>query len=64
MYGDSSLNKAPVGSIIIWDSHYATKYGKVEISYFEKNFAKYKMLKQFRAEDNTFAAIVFEKIAL
>jgi hypothetical protein len=64
MQGDSTLDKAPIGSIIIWDSHYATKYGKVEIGYFEKNFSKYKMLKQFRAEDNTFAAIIFEKIGL
>ncbi|MFY8128467.1 MAG: hypothetical protein ACOVMM_08805 [Chitinophagaceae bacterium] len=62
MLGDSTLDKAPIGSIIIWDSHYATKYGKVEIGYFEKNLAKYKLLKQFRAEDNSFAAIVFEKI--
>ncbi|MFY7963429.1 MAG: hypothetical protein ACOVO1_00915 [Chitinophagaceae bacterium] len=60
--GDSSLDKAKVGSIIIWDTHYATKYGKVEFTYFQKNPTKYKMLKEFRSEDNTFAALVLEKI--
>lgn len=63
MLKDSSLNAAPVGSVVIWDSHYATKYGKVEINYFQQNPTKYKVLKQFRSEDNQFAAIVFEKIA-
>lgn len=63
MLKDSSLNAAPVGSIVIWDTHYATKYGKVEFAYFQQNPTKYKMLKQFRSEDNQFAAIVFEKIA-
>ena len=62
MYGDSSLDKAKLGSIIIWDTHYATKYGKVEYTYFEKNFDKFKVLKEFRSEDNRFAALVLEKI--
>lgn len=63
MLGDSILNKAAVGSIIIWDTHYATKYGKVEFTYFQQNPTKYKVLKQFRSEDNQFAAYVFEKVA-
>lgn len=62
MNGDSSLIKAKVGSIVIWDSHYATKYGKVNIDYFQKNIAKYKVLKEFKAEDNSFVSYVFEKI--
>ncbi len=62
MSGDSTLDQAKVGSIIIWDTHYATKYGKVEYKYFEKNFSKYKILKEFKSEDNRFAALVMEKI--
>ena len=62
MNGDSTLDKAKVGTIIIWDTHYATKYGKVEYQYFEKNFDKYKMLKEFKSEDNRFAALILEKI--
>ena len=62
MNGDSTLDKAKVGTIVIWDTHYATKYGKVEYQYFEKNFDKYKMLKEFKSEDNRFAALILEKI--
>ncbi len=62
MNGDSTLDKAKVGSIIIWDTHYATKYGHVEYKYFETNFAKYKMIKDFKSEDNRFAAVILEKI--
>lgn len=60
--GDSSLQKAPKGAIIIWDSHYATKYGKVEINYFQKNIRFYRVLREFRSDDQAFGAIVFEKI--
>lgn len=60
--GDSSLSNAPAGAIIIWDTHYATKYGKVEMQYFQNNKTSYKVLKQFTSEDQTFAAVVFEKI--
>jgi hypothetical protein len=63
MYGDSSLNKAPVGSIIIWDSHYATKYGKVELSYFQNNATKYRLVKEFKEQYPMFFAYVYEKIA-
>ncbi len=62
MYGDSTLDKAKLGSIIIWDTHYATKYGKVEYTYFQNNPTKYKLIKEFRSEDNAFAALVMEKI--
>ena len=63
MDGDSSLDKAPVGSIVIWDTHYAKKYGHVEFSYFQRNSSKYKIIKQFKSDDNAFAAIIFEKIS-
>ncbi|MBS4043586.1 MAG: hypothetical protein KGZ59_07200 [Chitinophagaceae bacterium] len=62
MSGDSTLDQAKVGTIVIWDTHYATKYGKVEYKYFEANAAKYKMLKDFKSEDNRFAAVILEKI--
>ena len=62
MSGDSTLDQAKVGTIVIWDTHYATKYGHVEYKYFEANAAKYKMLKDFRSEDNRFAAVILEKI--
>ena len=64
MNGDSTLDKAKVGSIIIWDTHYATKYGHVEYKYFEDKFTKYKMIKEFKSEDNRFAAVILEKISL
>ncbi|MFN8289135.1 MAG: hypothetical protein U0U70_02640 [Chitinophagaceae bacterium] len=61
--GDSSISKAPKGSIIIWDSHYAVKYGNLQLDYFNKNVKDFKVIKQFTSEDNAFAAILFEKIA-
>ena len=62
--GETSIDKAKIGTIIIWDTHYATKYGKVEGAYIEKNInnGKFKMIKQFRSEDNAFAAVVVEKV--
>ena len=64
MSGDSTLDKAKLGSIIIWDTHYATKYGKVEGKYIENsiNNGSLKMIKEFRSEDNAFAALVLEKV--
>lgn len=62
MNGDSTLEHAPKGAIVIWDSHYATKYGKVELDYFNKNTTGYKLLKQFVSDDKSFMALVFEKI--
>lgn len=59
--GDSSINKAPKGAVIIWDSHYAVKYGKLELDYFNKNNKDFKLIRQFTSEDNTFAAFLFEK---
>lgn len=64
MYGDSTITKAKPGSIIIWDTHYATKYGKVQGDFIEKNIAagNLKVLKEFRSEDKTFAAVVMERV--
>jgi hypothetical protein len=64
MYGDSTLDRAKVGTIIIWDTHYATKYGKVQGAYIEKNMqtGRFKLIKEFRSEDNAFAAVILEKM--
>ena len=61
---EDGINKAKVGSIVIWDSHYAPRFGKVEYEYFQKNAAKFRMIKDFRSSDNRFAAVIFEKIQL
>lgn len=62
--GDSTIQNAPVGSIIIWDSHYAVKYGKLQLDYFNKNIRNFKVLKQFVSGDNSFGAYVFEKTSM
>ena len=64
MYGDSTLDRAKVGTVIIWDTHYATKYGKVQAPYIEKNMqsGRFKLIKEFRSEDNAFAAVILEKM--
>ncbi len=64
MYGDSTIDKAKIGTIIIWDTHYATKYGKVQAPYIEKNMqtGRFKLIKEFRSEDNAFAAVILEKM--
>ena len=66
MYGDSTIDKAKVGTIIIWDTHYATKYGKVQGEYINKsiNTGKLKIVKEFRSEDQSFAAYVLEKVQM
>ena len=66
MYGDSTLDNAKVGTIVVWDTHYATKYGKVQGAYIEKNInnGKLKIIKEFKSEDQSFAAVVLEKIKM
>lgn len=66
MYGDSTLEKAKVGTIVIWDTHYATKYGKVQVEYIQKNVmnGKYKVIKEFKSEDQAFAAVILEKMQM
>jgi hypothetical protein len=65
-----SLEAAPSGSIILWESHYsyrpelmpeAERDQATTYKYFTEQPNKYKLLRQFRAKDNTFAALVFEK---
>jgi len=65
-----SLEAAPSGSLILWESHYsyrpelmpeAERSQAVTYKYFTEQPAKYKLLRQFRAKDNTFAVLIFEK---
>ncbi|WP_315814598.1 hypothetical protein [Paraflavitalea speifideaquila] len=56
----TAMQEAPVGAYIYWDTHYATKYGKVE----EKDLLmeKYKMLKTWVDPDQTIGIVLLEKI--
>ena len=59
----STLTKAPAGSIVIWDSHYGNSQfgGDVPQQYFENN-QDYKFLKQVVSSDQRFEALIFEKM--
>jgi hypothetical protein len=60
----STLQKAPVGSIALWDSHYNNRpeYNlDVPIEYFENN-SNFQFLKQFMASDRRFVIYAFEKV--
>ena len=58
-----TINKAPVGTIIIWDTHYASKYGKVEIGFFNANPNKFKLLKELVSNNMDIQILVFQKMA-
>ena len=59
----ATMEKAPIGSIVLWDSHYGYRpnYKRgVPYEYFVQS-GKYKELQVFQASDNRFAAVIFEK---
>jgi hypothetical protein len=68
VYSDSlSLQTAPVGSIILWESHYGyrPKLNKntVNADYFQRRPKQYTLLQNRISTDQRFQALVFEKIA-
>lgn len=58
----SELDKSKVGSIIIWDSHFALKFGKVEKSYFDTRPDKYLQLDQKLSPDKRVEFYIYERI--
>jgi len=61
----SSLKKAPVGSIVIWENHYnyRPEYNlDVHLDYFEDN-PNFKFLKEFESTNKRFFIYTFEKIS-
>ena len=59
-----SLDEAPKGSIILWDSHYSYRPEykndtKLEIL---QNNPNYKLVNQFVSTDKRFALYIFEKL--
>jgi len=54
------LQEAPVGSYIFWDSHYATKYGKVADTMLTTD--KYQVIKTWVDPDRTIGIVLLEKI--
>jgi len=68
VYSDSlSLQTAPVGSVIIWESHYSyrPKLNKntVNADYFQRRPAQYTLLQNRISTDQRFQVLVFEKVA-
>jgi hypothetical protein len=62
----ATMEKAPVGSLVLWDSHYGYRpnYKRgVPYEYFAQS-GKYQTLQVFEAEDGRFAAVIFEKKSL
>ncbi len=59
-----TLKSAPVGAIVIWDSHYGFNQfgGDVPMEYFEKD-PSFKLLQQIIEPNRTFGILVFEKTA-
>ncbi|MDX2128150.1 MAG: hypothetical protein SFU91_03855 [Chloroherpetonaceae bacterium] len=61
----ADIAKAPIGSIILWDTHYGFRPEyKMDVAYeyFQKNERSFKLLQQFNSEDNRFICLAFEKI--
>ena len=63
---DSTLAAAPVGTRILWDSHYSYRpqlklAGQVDYAWFQQRRGEYAEVRQFIAPDQSFGLIVFEK---
>lgn len=59
----ATMEKAPVGSIVLWDSHYGYRanYKRgVPYEYFQQS-GKYQELSVFQSADNRFATVIMEK---
>lgn len=59
----ATMEKAPVGSLVLWDSHYGYRpnYKRgVPYEYFASS-GKYETLQVFQAPDGRFAYVIFEK---
>ena len=59
-----TINKAPVGTIIFWDTHYASKYGKVELNFFNAAPTKFKLLRELVSTNMDIQILVFQKVVL
>lgn len=60
----ATMEKAPVGSIVLWDSHYGYRPNfkrGVPYQYFVDS-GKFRDLQVFQSSDNNFAYVVFEKV--
>ena len=56
------LEKSKVGSIVIWDSHFAQKFSKVEKKYFDERPNKYLLLDQKLSPDRRVEFYIYERI--
>ncbi|MBK7810048.1 MAG: hypothetical protein IPO62_01050 [Saprospiraceae bacterium] len=59
---EENLLKSPVGSIIIWDSHYAANYGPVDYTWFEDRPDKFLAKIQTESPDKKVDFIIYERI--
>jgi hypothetical protein len=60
----ATMEKAPIGSIVFWDSHYGFRpnYKRgVPYEYFAQS-GKYENIQIFEAEDQRFAYVLMRKI--
>jgi hypothetical protein len=60
----ATLKKAPVGSIVLWDSHYSNRpeyHLDVPMEYLENN-PNFKFLEQFVSADRRFGIVALEKV--
>ena len=63
-----TVAQAPVGSYILWDSHYSYRPEwnpkAIQYSFFLNKPAQFKLMKEFISLDRRFAMLCFQKIAL
>ncbi len=61
-----SVEKAPAGTIIVWDSHYSfrptLKENQMNYDYYLKDKERFRLLMQFISRDKRFGVFIFEKL--
>jgi len=63
-----TLETAPVGSIILWESHYGYRpklyKNAINVDYFQRRPTQYTMLQNHISSDQRFQAVLLERVAL
>lgn len=57
-----SLDNSPIGSIVIWDSHYAANFGKLDYKYFEERPDLFVPKIQTFSPDSNVVFLIYERI--
>jgi hypothetical protein len=60
---EETINEAPVGSYIFWESHYTKRRSGLDYQYFQNKPDQFQLIKQVVSDDQRFVMLIFQKKA-